>query len=345
MIKYFISITRILLLFFLITLSSCASSFNTSGPIPSDQTTTTLSEQDNIVISEFILGTGDVIDIEVFRTPHSELVLWTGDTVEIKLLRYSEYNYSFKLGPDGLLTLPYVGDVQAAGLTKIELRNKITKGLSRNYVNPQVSVNILPGRELKITELSSSFTIGPTGKIIYPMLGDLQVAGKSIFSLRNEIEAKLAENFTEPKVSVTLSSMESQKYLVLGQVQQPGVYTLTTKTSILSAITQASGPTDDAKLANVLLIRNSGKKSEVVSIDMDAMNATGNKNPHAIFLQKDDIIYVPASRISKISSFMGRIGQILQPFVSLETGIVMWPRVIDTLEGEDTKATVNINSQ
>jgi len=68
------------------------------------------------------IGSGDVLDIRVWREP--------------------ELSRAVKVRPDGMITLMLVGDVQAAGLTPVELQKKCVEALSKVLNAPQVDVSV-----------------------------------------------------------------------------------------------------------------------------------------------------------------------------------------------------------
>ncbi|MBU2699061.1 polysaccharide export outer membrane protein [Sporomusaceae bacterium BoRhaA] len=52
--------------------------------------------------------------------------------------------------PDGRMSFPLVGEIQASGLTIAELTNRITAGLSEYIVNPKVSVNVVKFHTIRL---------------------------------------------------------------------------------------------------------------------------------------------------------------------------------------------------
>src|SRR5215470_6598893 len=72
--------------------------------------------------TEPCLGPGDMIEISVFHWPDLQ-------------------GFKTRISPLGTIALPLLGQVQAAGLTEFELRDRIADGLRRGYMrDPQVSV-------------------------------------------------------------------------------------------------------------------------------------------------------------------------------------------------------------
>lgn len=80
---------------------------------------------------DYRIGPDDVLDIWVFD--------------QRDLIR------QVQVRPDGKITLPFVNDIVAAGRTTSELRDIITKGLTKFVTNPEVSVGVKEVRSARVT--------------------------------------------------------------------------------------------------------------------------------------------------------------------------------------------------
>jgi polysaccharide export outer membrane protein len=64
------------------------------------------------------------------------------DVLEISVWKEPELSHVVPVRPDGKISLPLLNDMQAAGLTPLELTGRITAGLSKFMTNPQVTVMV-----------------------------------------------------------------------------------------------------------------------------------------------------------------------------------------------------------
>jgi polysaccharide export outer membrane protein len=80
----------------------------------------------------------------------SDLVLGPGDVMEITVYRQDDLNKKIQIPPDGRIFYPFVGEVQAAGMSVVRLRDKLTEGLSPYVMDPQVSVAVTALRSEKV---------------------------------------------------------------------------------------------------------------------------------------------------------------------------------------------------
>jgi polysaccharide export outer membrane protein len=193
-------------------------------------------------------------------------------------------------------------------------------------------------------DLKRSIKINPTGKIMFPLIGDVQAAGMGIFKLRDELKERLSKYIVDPQVTINITSVQSQKIMVLGEVNSPGIFTLDSSLTIMEAISKAGGMTSDAKLSNVILIRREQGKPQVASLDLKKVFKEGDFSQN-IALQSGDIVYLPAVFIADVSWFFGHLSSILSPIMSLESGIVLWPQVKDALKGKGTTTPLSIPAQ
>jgi polysaccharide export outer membrane protein len=139
----------------------------------------------------------------------------------------------------------------------------------------------------------------------------------------------------EPQVTVSVSSVQSRKIVVLGEVRAPGVFALDTELTILDAVGKAGGWGNDAKTSDVLLVRKVGGKAEVFAFNMnDALQGGDSANNRQLLA--NDIVYVPTKKIANMARFMSYIGTILTPFVITEGGILLWPQMLDALQGKSS---------
>lgn len=158
---------------------------------------------------EFILGIGDTIDLKVHRKNASEFILGKGDTVGIDVYRQPDLSRNVKISPSGTISLPLVGEVTAEGYTTSELSIVLQSLLQEYLVNPQVMVSLVDKNPLILDELSDSYSIDiqTGGRIIFPVIGEVQALGKNVSAFREEIRQKLAQYIYDPQVTIKVTPL------------------------------------------------------------------------------------------------------------------------------------------
>lgn len=89
------------------------------------------------------------------------------DILQISVRNQPEFSGQFVIGPDGKIQYAFVGDIEAAGLTKSQLKQKLINELSKFIKVPEVSISIINYRSKNIYVLGEVTRPGQ-----YPMKGD-----------------------------------------------------------------------------------------------------------------------------------------------------------------------------
>ena len=130
------------------------------------------------------------------------------------------------------------------------------------------------------------------GRISLPLLGDIAVAGKSINELAENLEKKFSSVINEPSVSIMLIESRSLRYYLVGQISQPGEFTLDHPITILQAIARGGGFLEWAKKSDILVVRRKSGKEQMLSFNYDAL-VKGKNLKQNILIAPGDTIIVP----------------------------------------------------
>ena len=100
--------------------------------------------------------------------------------------------------------------------------------------------DVLEVSVLKPEELLSIVAVAPDGTISFPYIGSVEVRGRSIAQVQEEIQARLGDGYMKyPIVTVSLKESRSRKFFVYGQVLKPGSYPIEENMTVLRAISMA----------------------------------------------------------------------------------------------------------
>ena len=170
-------------------------------------------------------------------------------------------------------------------------------------------------------DLKRRTPIDTSGKITYPLIGDIQAGGLSIFQLRDNIQRGLSEYIKEPQVSVSVIGIKSQKVYVLGEVQRPGAFVLNTQMSALEAVSSAGGFTREANGGSVMVVRGKRDNPQLIKLDLESVLKEGNV-AQDIPLQGGDMVFVPPTSIADVNKFSIYLRNILWPAFLFGRGAV-----------------------
>ena len=85
------------------------------------------------------------------QAPNGEYRLGPGDKLRIEVYKDPQLSQSVQVRPDGKITLPLVGDVEASGRTPIELRDALATSLKEYMNNPTVTVIVVEAIASQVT--------------------------------------------------------------------------------------------------------------------------------------------------------------------------------------------------
>lgn len=140
--------------------------------------------------------------------------------------------------------------------------------------------------------LKSTVLVRPDGGISFPLVGDLQVAGKTAAEVRDEIVKRLARYVPEAEVTVSVVRVASVRIYVLGRVNKPGDMAVGRHISVLQALSMAGGLTPFANEDEIRIIRREGGRQVSIPFDYGRLKKGGDLSQN-ITLQSGDVLLVP----------------------------------------------------
>ena len=155
-------------------------------------------------------------------------------------------------------------------------------------------------------DLKRVVTVGPDGKISFPLVQEIEAEGRTRSEIRHEITQKLLKFLVDPVVTVIVQEFRSRKVMVIGAVHDPGLYPLTRGLDAWQAIAEAGGPTEDALLKDVQLLRGDAENLKATTLDLRHGKPSQRKYL-ARTLEHADIVFVPRRPIRKIGYILEQI--------------------------------------
>jgi len=131
------------------------------------------------------------------------------------------------------------------------------RGTTQEIIPRDSSAVLHPGDSVKVAvwrnpELSGGFLVAEDGTLRHPLYQAVHVAGIPIDSVSTRLGAFLAQFTTNPQFVI-----EPEFHVVVrGEVRTPALYTLPLEATLGGAIAAAGGPTENAQLREVTLVRD-----------------------------------------------------------------------------------------
>lgn len=156
-----------------------------------------------------------------------------------------------------------------------------------------------------IEDLKREVQVDSGGKVILPLIGEIQAGGRTPGEFSEDVEKALkAKYMKDPQVIVSVKNAQSQRVTIDGAVNKPGVYPLSGPTTLLQAISLGGGP--DQKLANVkkvAVFRQVGGRRHAATFNLNEIRSGKAEDPQ---IYGNDIVVVDTSGGNKfIQNFQG----------------------------------------
>ncbi len=138
----------------------------------------------------------------------------------------------------------------------------------------------------------------PDGSISYLLVGEIAAANRLPAEIERKIEMRLEEKniFNNPLVSVSIVEPSGYQVYVLGEVEDPGVYSMIRRIDVLQALSLAGGLSEFADEDGIKILRRTNGQQEIIEFNYSNVEE-GIGLETNIILRSGDTIVVPASTI------------------------------------------------
>ena len=168
-----------------------------------------------------------------------------------------------------------------------------------------------PGDQFTITlwgttEGIYNLQVTKEGNITLPKVGVVPVAGLKYGELENTLRKSLSRYYSNFNLSIAMGSLKTITVYVVGEVENPGSYSLSSLSTVYSALFSAGGPTKKGTLRAIQILR-SGKV--IKTIDLYDFLLKGDRSQD-IRLRHEDTVFVPL-----IGPVVGVSGVVYRPAI------------------------------
>lgn len=295
-----------------------------------------------------VIQPADVLEV-VF--PFKPIVV---DATEPRLQSPPEQTYTITVQEDGMISLPLIPPVQAAGVTPQQLQEQLVVEYKKIQYSPRedaelskqylVMVNdTLNIRFRNQPDLDQTVIVGPDGRINLFLVGNVQVEGLSTDQITKRLTELYSKELpTDLELIVNLSDFSStrvyidgepkqlgprdvdgivvqikayERYVyVTGEVAAPKMVTFRNTITASQAITAAGGHKRSARLRKVVILRRQGAAGSPVAIVADLSGTLRGEGAADLALEHLDLIVVPKTPITKVTDVLEQYLYQVVPF-------------------------------
>jgi len=273
-----------------------------------------------------------------FTEANNDYRLGPGDLVQVDVFGVEGFGRNLRISSSGTITLPYVGSVEAAGLTTVELEAKLSELLDGRFIkNPQVSVFVAeyrsqsvfvlgavqqPGQYQITQPLRLIDAIGLAGGLNLEVADDYAIiqkkgattgpgagaaaAPQQAESLKVNLKDLLENGKLDLNVPITggdvvqIPERHIERFFVIGDVNRPGAYELPREEELFisQALAEAGGPMRTAKASKAVLVRWD-EEGRRQELAVNVEDILKGKQPD-MALHPNDVLFLPGSTAKSI---------------------------------------------
>lgn len=159
---------------------------------------------------------------------------------------------------------------------------------SEYVIGPEDVLHIAVWKE---SDLTATLPVRPDGKISLPLLNDVQASGLTPLQLASSLTEKLKKYIADPRVTVVVTTINSKKIYLVGEVLHSGAAALSPNMTVLQALSSA-GLNQFAKTNKIYVLRTENGRQQKLPVNYRKL-VKGERIEENYLLRPGDTIVVP----------------------------------------------------
>ena len=161
----------------------------------------------------------------------------------------------------------------------------------------QLQIYVLGHPDISSTRANtdSAYTVRPDGKLNFPLVGEIDINGLTVYEFTQLLTKELSEYIINPQITVNVAKLGTTRVFVMGEVRNQGMYELSKSHRVLDALGAAGGFTQKAAKKDIYLVRNVGTPEENVQ-KLNILNymKKGDMSQNVV-LQEGDCLFLTSN--------------------------------------------------
>lgn len=240
---------------------------------------------------DYVIGAEDVLQISVWGNPELSIT-------------------AVPVRPDGKVSAPLVGDVQASGLTPNQLQEKLAEKIKEFVQNPHVTVIVSGINSYKVYAMGNGVRSGAVSlKTSTTLLQFLAIAGlteradlQNAYLLRNKerigvdfyklwVKGDISQSVLLVPGDIIFVPDDFEKRInLVGQVRTPQVINYKEGLTVVDVVLIAGGVTEFASANSTVVMRKSGKEIKEIKVRLNDVLKKGDISQNVVLLPGDTVI-------------------------------------------------------
>lgn len=276
-------------------------------------------------VPEYRLRVDDELEF-VYRLTREEssrpYELNVGDIIQVESFTDPNLNRELVVQPDGTITLRLLGQMKATRRTVTQLREEIDEAYRQFYNDP--SITVMPIRvNTRLEDIRATVDsrqglgggqfrrarVTPEGTVALPAVSSFYVQGLTLDETYREVNQLYAQQTDGLEVTPVLVTRAPRFVYVLGEVPNPGRFTMEGPTTAMQALAMAGGWNIGGNTRQIVVFRR-GDDWRLQATMLDLRAALYGKKPtpaDEIWLNDSDILVVPKMPVQVIDEFISLV--------------------------------------
>lgn len=154
-------------------------------------------------------------------------------------------------------------------------------------------------------ELTQAITVAPDGTMIYPYVGEVEIAGNTLQQVKNKLEIGLRRQIENPQVLVSVAKRQMGSVSILGPVKEPGKRELGDDWHVLNLLSDSKGLTVEPELVTMRLVRRGGQ----VTLNVDPVQVFSDPALNYVLEDGDLLVVQERNKSETMVSVLGEVGK------------------------------------
>jgi len=257
--------------------------------------------------TRFLIHTSTIDSLLVSRTARSMFMRYTVSTFTAITMALTLLSFTGHANAQQTVASAAPADTPQLKISPLKALQNFEPAADEEY-------EVGPGDEINIDvtgypELTGKRTVGPDGRITLPVAGSIMVANQTREVAAKTITTALSTYYTNPNVTIEISKYGSNRILILGNVQHPGVLNYDGTPTLLDAIARGgllanAGPHDGIPEKCIIYRGN----DQALTVQLRQLLQSGSSMAD-IRLRRNDIVFVPVQQ----QEFVSVLGEVQHP--------------------------------
>lgn len=207
-----------------------------------------------------------------------------------------------------LRDMEYNVDYQASKAPDLKLQSEDVLNIKVMSSDPELAAPFNSWTGTGGGELLTTYTVDSKGEIDFPVLGSMQVEGKTLDEVKEEIASKIS-TMGYIKEPIVMATLENFKVSVIGEVNT--ILSADGESmNLIQAVAQMAIPRESGKIDDLMVIRTQDGVRRAYQVNLQSKDLFDSP---VYYLQQNDIIYVKPKGLrfsqtgTTIRDFMGTL--------------------------------------